>query len=118
MEEAEKIAEKLIDRYDGQTFSNAGQAHAWLKDAISVALRSYGSAQREEGRKEAWNNPPPWFIRSEEYDRAYADGRRAGIEELEKIIPTRPEFNMLATITYLELQRFIRSLLSPEEKKK
>lgn len=31
-------AEKIIEQYDGNTFHNAGQAHAWLTNAITSHL--------------------------------------------------------------------------------
>ena len=52
MTSPEDVAKVLIDRYDGQTFSHAGQASAWLQDAIASAFRVYGDERAREAVKD------------------------------------------------------------------
>ena len=54
-----------------------------------------------------------WETSESIINRAKAEARAEALEELERrVIPTRPEANMLGTLTYLRLQEEIRALLA------
>lgn len=75
MKTAEDVAEGIVHQ-----LPTSQARRLWgpiLMKLIAQALTAYA----EERVKEAWDLPPPWFIRTEEFDKA----RNEALEEAAKI---------------------------------
>jgi len=103
---AQAKAEKIVVSINNYSLEQTGMnTWNWKIECISNALREYG---------EQIINDLALGLREDELtSKIRSEARTEALEELERrVIPTRPEANMLGTLTYLRLQEEIRAILA------